>query len=332
MTIKPPKAGFGAFLFTRTPRHPVSATPGGGLADTEKVRFNYLKCYLTSIENIFRPSTIRPRLRDTISVPEPLVNTSRSILPILVALVVPASSLATTLIGVRQPGVMVISIDSYVRDSGASGRACKIYKTGSTYFAIAGLYRDSNRSFDVRTLVAEGLSSTNQQLHSRQKFQAEVSNVERLVNAALQIELNQTEKENPVAFAETEKTPEPVSILLATIRNGVPCAASLGFQVMAPSPKITKVVRHACPGDCPDGHAVFYFGVTSDVRDYLKNPNSSLLEPPLLASTLVGIGIKENPAEVSGPITTLELSKNGVKWISNEVGCPVIVPAPSSQQ
>lgn len=246
-------------------------------------------------------------------------HTSRGARILLAICLVPASTLATTIIAVRTADFVIIATDSKATYIGAAGAptVCKIYNNGHLYFAVAGLDGDAQRNFSVKSIVAKSLLPS-------ASFDQQVARAESAISQSLLIELDRLRREDPGIYAFTmHNSREVVSVVLAQYQDGVPHLAARGFAwTMNPSPRIA-ISRVTCPGDCADGRELVSLGQRNAAEKFMRANAGEDFDLPALAVKLVQLEIDEAPGSVGPPINELRLGKDGDTWLSNGAGCPV---------
>src|SRR5206468_12096100 len=102
---------------------------------------------------------------------------------IFAGLLLPTVSFGTSIVAIRVPHFVVIAADSKATYRGEPGPAtvCKIYQSGSLYFAIAGLEHDQERNFYPKTIIANSFSNP--------VFATAAANVKQAMKDALRAEL-----------------------------------------------------------------------------------------------------------------------------------------------
>ncbi|MGH9864226.1 MAG: hypothetical protein ACRD4H_02305 [Candidatus Acidiferrales bacterium] len=232
---------------------------------------------------------------------------------------VPVSAVATTIIAVRTSDFVIIATDSKATYLGHPGppTVCKIYNSGTLYFAVAGLDHDTHRNFYVNAIVAANFSPAG-------KFDEQVARVERAISQALVTELGRMRLEDPGTYAFTVRPgKDVVSIVMAEWEDGVPHLSARGFSWTAiPVPGI-NISRVTCPGDCSDGRELVSLGEKSAAEKFMHENSGENFDLPSLAMKLVQLEIADSPGDVGPPISELRLDKDGATWISNDSGCPV---------
>lgn len=238
---------------------------------------------------------------------------------LLALFLVPACALATTIIAVRTSDFVIIATDSKATYLGHPGppTVCKIYNSGTLYFAVAGLDHDTRRNFYANAIVAGNFSPAG-------KFDEQVARVERAISQALVTELGRMRLEDPGTYAFTVRPgKDVVSIVMAEWEDGVPHLSARGFSWTAiPVPGI-NISRVTCPGDCSDGRELVSLGEKSAAEKFMHENSGENFDLPSLAMKLVQLEIADSPGDVGPPISELRLDKDGATWISNDSGCPV---------
>lgn len=234
----------------------------------------------------------------------------------------PVSACATTIIAVRTAEFIIIATDSKATYLGQPGppTVCKIYNTGQLYFAVAGLDHDARRNFYVRKIVAQSLSPA-------ANFDDQLARIESAVSESLMAELNRLQREDRGTYAFTmHSSSEVVSLVLAQYQDGIPHLAARGFGWIANPVPAIKIDRITCPGDCSDGRELVSLGEKTAAEKFMRANAGEDFDLPALAMKLVQLEMDASPGDVGPPINEVRIDKNGVGWISNGAGCPVVVP------
>jgi Proteasome subunit len=238
--------------------------------------------------------------------------------------------LATTLVGIRGRDGFVIAADSKVtyKGNGINGpaTACKIYRSGSLYFAIAGMAYDRNRGFFPAKIVADSFSTS-------RSFASNIESMERALSDSLILEMKKLNTENHDEFERIQRDGGEVFTVLAAVMVGdTPQMAGRGFMYVDEATPGIEIHRKSCPGDCPGGEYVFFGGQQQAARqttnELFKSPGRGLGAVEF-ARKLVEAEIQASPEDVGPPVTILAVDKNGAAMVPNDNGCPIVVePAP----
>jgi hypothetical protein len=233
------------------------------------------------------------------------------------------AAFATSIVAVRSPEFILIAADSKPTWKGRPGPSvvCKIYRTGALYFAVAGIDHDSGRGFYVKDLVAGGAESSG-------RFEAQVASVDEKISPRFLVEMKQMKAEDPdeYKFASAEDGPQ-LTIAFAKFEEGAPYFAVRGFQYDDELLPRVKLSRADCPGaNCPQGVLLEYVGKSGYIKDYVAKHGGEKIGAEALARKLVELEIEEAPSTVGPPIELLRIDASGPYWISNEAGCPIVLP------
>jgi hypothetical protein len=222
-------------------------------------------------------------------------------------------------VAVRTPQAVSISADSKAHYSGgATGNVCKIYRAGRLYFAIAGLDHDQRRGFyPARTVAASFEESAT--------FSHAVEKVKQLLKGQMKAELKSLKTNDKSEYAYAVKSGEPLSLVFAEVRDGIPYLGGFGFKVSGANSKLTDT-QIVCPGDCPDGEYLLHLGASGALVERIQNYKRSgqTASEDELTRLLVQSEIEVAPTDVGPPIVTLHLDVNGATWVSNDSGCPIV--------
>jgi hypothetical protein len=136
--------------------------------------------------------------------------------------------LATTLIGIRGRDGFVVAAESKVtyRGNGINGSAtvCKIYRSGSLYFAIAGMASDRNRGFFPEKIVADSFSTS-------RSFAGNIDSIERALSHSLIVEMRRLKTQDHDEFEKIQKDGGDLFTVLAAVMVGdTPQMAGRGFM------------------------------------------------------------------------------------------------------
>jgi hypothetical protein len=242
-------------------------------------------------------------------------------LAILILIVCVPTTLATIVVGVRALDGFIIATDSKATYGPGiikgPAAVCKIYQSGSLYFAIAGLANDRNRDFFPERIVASNFSAGDSLPRSMEKLEPAMSD-------ALQVEMKRLKTEDPDAFAYSSRPKvDMLSIIAGEMVDDVPQMSGRSFGYISETATI-NISRMDCPGDCANGTMFFFAGKGELAINTAKNfpyPRLNLTED---ARYLVNLEIQASPEDVGPPITILRVNKGGATWISNDIGCPIV--------
>jgi len=234
---------------------------------------------------------------------------------------------ATTVVSVRANDGFIIAVDSKVtyvgHGNGNKGPAvvCKIFQLGPLYFTFAGLANDRNRGFFPEKIMANNFSAADSFAHN-------IERIDRAVSDSLKAEMRRLQTEDPDGFAFNNKPgADTLSIIAGEMVNGSPYMSGRGFQYVTKAATVA-ISRLNCPGDCLDGVEFFLAGSAKVTKNNLVEfLNNGKIAHDLVTESrkLVEAEIRASPDEVGPPITILKVDKNGASWISNDVGCPVVL-------
>jgi hypothetical protein len=230
---------------------------------------------------------------------------------------------ATTIVVIRTPQEVVIAADSAATFQG-DGRpvttetVCKIYRVNdSLFFAVSGLVNDSRTGFNIPEIVASSSGSGT--------MAEKLARVERAVQAAVLRELPRVKERDPAGYSKLIGSKGAVTVMLAGIDAGAPVATSfsLGLTASPKGPIETSILRDSCPGNCPSGVRVFWFGEVDAVERLRAAGRLPALAMPELARYLVQAEIDAGAPSVGGPVDVLRILPSGPVWVQKKQGCPV---------
>ncbi len=234
------------------------------------------------------------------------------------------SILATTLIGIRVKDGFVIAADSKVTYKGVGAKgpttACKIFRSGRFYFAIAGMASDRNRDFFPEKIVAQSFTDSD-------SFESSIERMELAVSDSLKIEMKRLKIEDHERFdgAQTDGG-DVLTILAAAMVGDTPYMGGRGFSYLDGTIPTIEIRRVSCPGDCPGDEYVFFAGeqdaARKTINELFKNGVRMNVE---FARKLVESEIQASPDDVGPPINILRVDKNGPATDPINSNCPILV-------
>jgi Arc/MetJ-type ribon-helix-helix transcriptional regulator len=247
--------------------------------------------------------------------------------PLSLAILAPHTATATSIVAVRSPDAVSISVDSEAHLSKGQGTRtlCKLYRFGNLYFAIAGMDHDYERGFNPKDIVAKDFVESG-------PFSSSIERIKHAVRLSLQSELERLRVEDKDNFAYAVKSRDLFSMVFAEVRAGVPTMGSFSLHYVArPKRKLSLTESQVtCPGNCLTGSQVLFLGYQDAARlslkEYIKDGRS--LAPDSISRALVEAEVKATPAEVGPPVVTLKLDTKGATLVENDPGCPVDILAP----
>jgi hypothetical protein len=244
---------------------------------------------------------------------------------LILAISVPCA-FATTLIGLHLPDGFIIAVDSKVtyKGTGIQGppTVCKIFQSGSLYFAFSGLANDRNSGFFPEQIVANSFSANDSLANN-------LDRMDRALSDALTIEMQRLKTQDPVSFAFNHRPgADTLQIVAGEMLNDTPQMFGRGFQYVEETGKI-DISRLSCPGvDCPTEVKFFLAGDTDIARVMVNQffqETQTAHDPVADTRKLVEAEIIAAPETVGPPITILRVDKNGASWPSNDSSCPIVV-------
>jgi hypothetical protein len=241
----------------------------------------------------------------------------------LAILLIPVSLLATEIIVIRTPEVIVIAADSKPTWAGKPGPAnvCKIYRSGDLYVAVGGLDHDQTRNFYIKDLISAKDSSL-------EHFASQVRRLEEKITPRFLEEMKRLKAEDSTTYnLISSEGGKQLSLAFAKVQDGIPYFAIRGFSYPdIPDPKV-EVAYVDCPGrDCPQGVLVEYMGKHAAIDSFTATHGGGNFNPVDLARKLVELEVQEDPEHIGPPIDILRLDATGPQWIANESNCPIDAP------
>jgi hypothetical protein len=234
------------------------------------------------------------------------------------------STLATTLIGIRGKDGFVIAADSKVtyKGHGVNGpaTACKIFRSGNLYFALAGMANDPARGFFPSKIVANSFLNS-------VSFESSINRLEADMSSALKVEMRRLQVEDPELFLESQTGGGDVfTIIAARMVGDVPHMAGRGFKYLDLATPDIEIRRQSCPGDCPGEVHVMFAGEQKTARklteDLMKSGKSA--NPAEFARKLVELEILEAPEKVGPPINVLRVDTKEAAIEPSNGACPIV--------
>jgi tetratricopeptide (TPR) repeat protein len=255
---------------------------------------------------------------------------SRIILLTLSPLIFSQSALATSIFAVRNDNEIVIGGDSKgvqhtyeggdIRETDPRS-ACKIFRAGDLFVAIAGLSSLSiniakvqGRPFDARKLIAQVVP-----------LEGTIAKKANAIEKAI-VNLFADSAEIIMPITETAKIPPVVAIIVAGMENESPKLVRIVFKAVRLSSGAIDIESKCfeCPGDCEaNGTSWVSMGFDKAIRKYLDGNRDFLINTDLVEDTrkLIEMEISENPSDVGGPIDILRITKKGHEWVHRKDMC-----------
>jgi hypothetical protein len=233
----------------------------------------------------------------------------------LVAVVLSISALATSIVAYRTSTSITIGVDSKLVQLGSTKDSliCKIFRQKGTYFAIAGMLDDSGANFHVDQIIRTDANSY-------RTFEQRVDAVEKDVGLQFEKEQLWLRAHDPAQFREFIKRSKYIEVVLVEIVSGVPSMVALKFNLDEQTGKVRRQ-RVSCPGTCGNAQEVIYrLGKNVPTERSIKNS----VPPADFVKRQVEQSSKAFPDIVGGPISILEITPLGSRWIENPTQCPLI--------
>jgi hypothetical protein len=225
---------------------------------------------------------------------------------------------ATSIVILINSEQIVVSADSLKNENGRKVKMCKIFKSGSIYWAISGIWDFPPTKYSIAEIVKRS-SAKGTDVEGMLKA-VEVNSVKPLVKA-LQYELLM----EPRAF-ETVRY-HPLEIAFWTFRDGKPVIASVDYSAKLNGRKVILVKDDENIWDCArdncstQTHAQV-LGVRTAIVNYTASHSDwSRQSLVTIGPKFVSLAIVEQSATVGPPINTLVITQSGDKWISPNECC-----------
>ena len=228
----------------------------------------------------------------------------------------------TSIVVIRTSDRVVMAADSkgtFVGEGGITAeQVCKIYRSGTSFFAVAGFANDPVTRFNLSATVVEASKG---QEGIAAKIEATVSAVKPLLDReAVLLRYRRNEYEHL-----TDPQNGGATVVFISVNQGVPVAEGVQF-----SPHISKanVVRFtirldACPGNCPNGVKVFWAGAHRAIEQFIASSQEHRSLPPEdLARDFVHLEVLDDSANVGTPIDSVSMTADGSYRIDSEHNCP----------
>jgi hypothetical protein len=223
-------------------------------------------------------------------------------------------SLATAIIAARSPSRIVLLSDSKVTLSETeSGVRCKIRVYGEATFAWSGIVHDLRHGYEPEAIVRRTFLLPG-------SFRQHVKIAKQLLAQALRREILILKKDDPRMYGWAFRRGEtPLQLALAAVEGGVPLLAVLQYKLdWTRDPPGLLVDESSCPGDCKDGSHAYYLG-QHDAIDALLAAGVSIAFSDL--PELMRREIRDKPEQVGPPVTGVEITPRGRRWIAGEDFC-----------
>ena len=237
-------------------------------------------------------------------------------------------AVSTSIVAVRTTDNATIAIDSAFLHI-SNGKAvstqhrCKIFRYDRTVFAAAGLatYED----FDVYA-AAMTASRSFAPLEQRVK-RFEVDMIKRLPPV-----MERIRSKDVKSFEQLLHKGGVLQTVFATMESGVPALAYDTFQMKLRAGHGLEFTASSriCPKDCDRGNIMFVaLGANAAIDQYLKRGGKILnpAEPIPFLLRMMSLEFKDDPIEVSPPVSVLILDRFGLHWDKGASGaCPDPLP------
>jgi Protein of unknown function (DUF1524) len=203
--------------------------------------------------------------------------------------------------------------------------ACKLFRSGKFYFAIAGMANDRDRNFFSERIAAKIFWDST-------SFESSIDRMELAISNSLKIEMKRIKTEFPGQFEFSQKGGGDVlTILVAAMVGDTPYMAGRGFRYLDGTIPDIETRRLSCPGDCPGNDYVFFGGEQKTARktadELFKAPPWNAIE---FAQKVVESEIAESPETVGPAIMILGVDKNGVFAAHNKIAVRLCWTCPNN--
>lgn len=229
---------------------------------------------------------------------------------------------ATTIVIYITPDFVIMAADSKAVYTNAktftqtSEIVSKIYKSGNTYFSLAGLTLNETQLFDVAKISDAEFKNT-------RNINAAVKKIKAAVSDALLQYLTNQKKNNPALFKKNLSAEKYItSIGIVTIRNNKPYTHLVGFIATDKQQlKIRTEDEEYASGSKRD--AVYYLGTSSEINRYINTIRSNNLDPVRFVEKLMNLQVSKTPDLVSPPIDIIKITPKETVWVKRKKGTPV---------
>jgi hypothetical protein len=242
---------------------------------------------------------------------------------LLITLSAPVA-LATTIIAVRTPDMVVMASDSAaiyrLGDHTTVHLVCKIFVVNEAVFAMSGrLVGSSPVGFDAAQLVDKALLT-------RESIATAVQEIQPRLISELRKALTYLSAHDPTTFEYTlrERREEIISILTASIESDEPVAVKFTIGVTGDTIETLKfsTMTDSCPGNCPTGLKHFVLGSGDAIYQYVKSHQGPWeIAPELRPAFLVNIEIQAGTPGVASPVDVVRLDKTRISWLARKAEC-----------
>jgi hypothetical protein len=247
---------------------------------------------------------------------------------ILLPLLLPGAAIATAIVVIRTPTMIIIAADSMGSYEGAPPEiVCKIYQVGSIVYTVSGVTEDKGSGYDLPQVIAT-------ELRKSRNANSTIDMVERHAQDSLSTQLTLMRKDKPAVFNKRimeDAKGFAASFAIAQFINTVPTVFIREFQVSIESERI-KIIPHRqkFPGTGSNASktSVNYsaLGVHTAIDRY-RHANGVLGEDFVANSRkLIQLEIDdpEDGKKVGGPIDIVRITRNRVERIQCKDKCPKI--------
>ena len=228
---------------------------------------------------------------------------------------------STTIVAVSSGDQIFIGADSLTDISNATSRGhmCKITVCGSYAAAFAGLLGDIATEFDVRSLVSAALATPGDLSAKSKEF-------ENRAREPLRRSLEYGRRHEPETFSKRFLGKKVLQVVFAEVDKGKPSLIVLTFRVTE-----TGELTVDKPKVVGQGQA-YIFGENDAIARYqTSEPNWAQADPATIVRTFLGLEIADKPSLVGAPISILNISPVGVRWVAAGACSSGTVPNKASE-
>jgi hypothetical protein len=253
---------------------------------------------------------------------------SKGALIAILLLFSPMQGVSTTIVAMRTIDNATIAIDSsftYISNGRvvSTQHRCKIFRYDRTVFAAAGLA--TYEGFDVYASARTASRSFDPLDQRIKRFETDI--MKRLPPV-----MERVRSKDVKSFEQLMHAGPVLQTVFATMESGVPALAYETFQMKVRADRGLEFAASGriCPTECDQRDAMFVaLGANAAVDKYLKRGGKILNpdEPIPFLLRMMNLEFKDDPIEVSPPVSVLILDRFGLHWGKGASGaCPDPLP------
>ena len=232
--------------------------------------------------------------------------------PIVAAFLCALSCYGTTIIVMRTADGILVAADSKVVGRGSkSPPRCKIHQYGNVFVSIAGISKREGVGLDTERVVSTAVATKGPLLSKVEAFRVAASKY-------LFADVENVKKSSPALFERDYRGKRILDVTFASVNGDMPEAVIQTFFVDGAG------TLHDLRSPLGD-HRVLVTGMTNAIKSYTDQNSDwySQLDPDVAIKKLMELEIASNKDAVGPPVSILEMTKVGARWVE-QGACPAI--------